>query len=282
MSSEDESDPQRDDAGVTSQEEHTTGEHDTSDRDVGDHDAGHDTEGHDTDDHGASEHTAGEQRAGRTRRIRLPGNLVVAAAAFLVVALAFAGWFGVSWWRSSSGGAADIANARDNALQAGQSAVMTLVSLDYRKPKQSLQRWQDVTTGQTREDVKGNLAAYQKSLKQAETITKPELLDAALSELHPDKGEAVLLAALQINVRQKGGESTTKPMRLEATLKRVDNTWKVSGVGQVPIQQGDGQQGGGQQGGGSGSQGDSGNQDGSGDQGNSGDQGQQPQEGSGN
>lgn len=173
---------------------------------------------------------AGNEPAARRR---LPSTLVVVALALVVVTAAFAAWFGVSWWRASADGSDDLAATRDEVLQAGQTAIVTFNSLDYHDPDKAFDRWLKVSTGPAHKEVKGNLAQYKKQLTQAKVVTTAKTLDAGVSQLEAQEGKAVVLAAVEVTVRQGDQQPATKQIRLEGEMTKVGEDWKLSGIGQV-------------------------------------------------
>src|SRR5262249_59639452 len=73
--------------------------------------------------------------------------LLVVSVALAVVAAACAAWFGLSWLRAADSGALGLAQARDQALQAGELEVLNLNTLNYRTVHQGLAIWLDSSTG---------------------------------------------------------------------------------------------------------------------------------------
>ncbi|MQA12107.1 MAG: hypothetical protein GEU98_26945 [Pseudonocardiaceae bacterium] len=173
----------------------------------------------------------------KDRRPRLPSNIVVAALALLVVTAAFAAWFGISWWRAAADDSAELAQTRDDALRAGQSAIATFNTLDYRKPDEGFDRWEQASTGPAHDEIKKNRKTNKKQLQQAKAITTAKVLEGAVSELEADKGKATVLAAVEVSVRPQGQQASTKQIRLEAEMTRTNDGWKLSGIRQVEVAQ---------------------------------------------
>lgn len=128
---------------------------------------------------------------------------------------------------------ADLASARDHdeVANAANKAIAVMNTLDYRDVDASLAEWADVTTGDLHEEIAGIDPAL---LVEAKSVSEGTVVSAAVRELDPRAGTATVLAAVQVSVSTQGQEATDRHQRMEATLRRTDEGWKLDGLGQVP------------------------------------------------
>jgi len=153
--------------------------------------------------------------------------LVVAAAAFAAIS----GW---SW--ASAPRASSQAAVRDQALQAGEQAVLNFNTLDYRHVAAGLKLWEQSSTGALRASIVAGQASFTKDIAQARTLTSARILDGALTSLNARAGSAAIIVAIQITVTPATGSADVKQSRLEGVLTRTRSGWKLSSLTQVPVQ----------------------------------------------
>jgi Mce-associated membrane protein len=171
----------------------------------------------------------GTQHDGRWQR----DPLLVTAAVLLVVVVAFAAWAGSSWL--SAPRASGDAQIRDQALRAGEQAVLNFNTLDYRTVGQGVKLWEQSSTGSLHDEVVAGQAAFEQQIVQAKTVTTAKILDGALTGLNAQAGRASVIVALQITVTPATGSAATKQSRLAGQLIRTPSGWKLSALGQVPV-----------------------------------------------
>jgi Mce-associated membrane protein len=171
----------------------------------------------------------GGQHVGRWQR----DPLLVTAAALLVAAVAFAAWSGSSWL--SAPRASGDAQIRDQALRAGEQAVLNFNTLDYRTVGKGVKLWEQSSTGSLHDEVVAGQAAFEQQIVQAKTVTTAKILDGALTGLNAQAGRASVIVALQITVTPATGSAATKQSRLAGQLIRTPSGWKLSALGQVPV-----------------------------------------------
>ncbi len=159
--------------------------------------------------------------------------LLVTASVLLAAAVAFAAWSGWSWV-SAPRVSAD-AHVRDQALRAGEQAVLNFNTLDYRTVSQGLKLWAQSSTGSLHNEVVAGQASFEQQIVQAKTITTAKILDGALTGLNVRAGTAGVIVALQITVTPVHGTAATKQSRLAGQLTRTPSGWKLSALGQVPV-----------------------------------------------
>ena len=159
--------------------------------------------------------------------------LIVTASALLAAAAVFAAFTGWAWLSAPRASAA--APNRDEALRAGEQAVLNFNTLDYRRVDQGLTLWAQSSTGALHRQVVAGRTAFEQQVRQARTVTTAKILDAALTSLNIGTGTARIIVALQITVLPATGTPVTKESRLAGELNRTPTGWKLSALGQVPV-----------------------------------------------
>jgi Mce-associated membrane protein len=153
----------------------------------------------------------------------------------VVLALAFAGWAGVTWWQASRDDSLAYATARDEVLATGRAQVATLTTLDYHDVDAGIDSWLAVSTGGLRDELAATDAATRKQLAANATVATGRVLDAAVSELDTRSGSAKLLVSVEISTVKDGSPLAAKHNRFVAGMSRVDGGWKLSALDQVPL-----------------------------------------------
>ena len=153
----------------------------------------------------------------------------------LVVALAFAGWGGWTWWQASRDDSLAYATARDEVLAAGREQVATLTTLDYHDVDGGIDKWLAVSTGGLRDELAATDATVREQLADNATVATGRVLDAAVSELDARAGSAKLLVSVEISTAKDGSPPLSKRNRFVAGMSRVDGVWKLSALDQVPL-----------------------------------------------
>ncbi len=151
----------------------------------------------------------------------------------VVLAAAFAGWAGWSWYSAAHSGPPASAQLRDQVLQAGEQAVQNFNTLDYRKVAQGLSLWEQSSTGTLHDEIMAGRAQFVRQIQQTKTVTTARILDGALTSL--TARTASIIVAGQITVTPASGSPVTKQSRLAGRLTRTQAGWKLSALGQVPV-----------------------------------------------
>lgn len=157
----------------------------------------------------------------------------IAAWTLLLAALVFAAWSGWSWL--SAPRASGDAQARDQAMQAGEQAVLNFNTLDYRRVAQGLNLWEQSSTGALRGEIVASRPAFEREIRQAKTISTATVLDAALTALNLRAGTASIIVAVAVTVTPAHGAAAIKYSRLAGQLTRTAHGWKLSALSQVPV-----------------------------------------------
>jgi Mce-associated membrane protein len=167
---------------------------------------------------------------------RLADPLVASAAALVLIAAAFAGWSGWSWYSAAhSGGDTALSGVRDQALQDGEQAIQNFNTLDYRNVAQWISLWEQSSAGTLRSEIVAGRAAFESEVRQARTDTSARILDGALTALNARAGTATIITAVQLTVVPATGSPAVKQERLAGQLVRTRSGWKLSSLGQVPV-----------------------------------------------
>jgi Mce-associated membrane protein len=159
--------------------------------------------------------------------------LLTTACALLAAAVVFAAWAGWSWLTAPRASAA--AAVRDQALRAGEQAVLNFNTLDYRTVDQGLNLWEQSSTGTLHAEIAAGRSAFAKQITQAKSVTSAKILDAALTRLNAGAGTASIIVAMQITVTTGKASAATKQSRQEGVLTRTRSGWKLSSLEQVPV-----------------------------------------------
>ncbi|MGW7095612.1 nuclear transport factor 2 family protein [Streptomyces sp. NPDC054874] len=172
---------------------------------------------------------AGAARAG-TRN-----PLVVAALALAVCAAGAAGWGGWLRYEATHDDAASFAQARDDALAAGEQAVQNMNTLDHRSLENGLDSWEQSTTGDLHSQLVDGRDAFAEQIAAAKTVSTAKVLSGAVIELDQRAGRAGVMVALRVTVTAPKGEPAVKESRLLGSLTRTVDGWKLSALGQAPV-----------------------------------------------
>jgi Mce-associated membrane protein len=153
----------------------------------------------------------------------------------VVLALVFAGWGGFTWWQASRDDTLAYATARDEVLAVGRTQVATLTTLDYHDVDAGIEKWLAVSTGGLRDELAATDAETRERLAANATVATGRVVDAAVSELDTRAGSAQLLVSVEISTAKDGSPPSAKRNRFVAGMSRVDGTWKLSALDQVPL-----------------------------------------------
>ncbi|MFE0023204.1 hypothetical protein [Amycolatopsis sp. NPDC059021] len=166
---------------------------------------------------------------------RPPSRLLVGgAAAFALAALIVAAVFGVRWWVVASGDNADLARSRDAVVRAGATAIKAYTEVDYQNLDKFFNQQKAVSSDEMAKQLSQLEPTYRKALTEAKTKVSTTVQDIGVEELDDHQGKASFLAAISTQVTQ-GDKSSAKALRLEVSMTRVGQDWKLSGIDNVPL-----------------------------------------------
>ncbi|MGW0780966.1 nuclear transport factor 2 family protein [Streptomyces sp. NPDC002913] len=169
-------------------------------------------------------------------RVRTTTNpLRAAAVALTAVAAVAAGWGGWSRYDAAHDASAAYAQARDDALAAGEQAVQNMNTLDHAKLADGLDSWEDSTTGDLHKQLVDGRDAFVKQIEEARTVSTAKVLSGAVTELDDRAGKAGVMVALRVTVTAPEGEPAVKESRMLGQLTRTSEGWKLSALGQAPV-----------------------------------------------
>lgn len=174
---------------------------------------------------------SGDETAGLAhapRAVRTANPLLIVSVTLAVIAAACAGFFGLSWLRAADSGTAPLAQARDQALQAGELEIVNLNTLDYRIVHRGLAIWLASCTGQLHKYFAANEAVFARDVVKTKAITTAKILDAALTKLDMATGTATIIAAVEVTVILPTGGPTVKTESEQGQLVRTPAGWKLS------------------------------------------------------
>ncbi|MEU0303965.1 nuclear transport factor 2 family protein [Streptomyces sp. NPDC006175] len=161
--------------------------------------------------------------------------LRAAAVALTVAAAVAAGWGGWSHYDAAHDDSAAYAQARDDALAAGEQAVQNMNTLDHARLAQGLDSWEDSTTGDLHKQLVDGRDAFVEQIEAARTVSTAEVLSGAVTELDDREGKAGVMVALRVTVTAPEGDPAVKESRMLGQLTRTPGGWKLSALGQAPV-----------------------------------------------
>lgn len=128
----------------------------------------------------------------------------------------------------------EFARARDEVTEFARHAVAVMNTLDHRTLDEDLEAWAEVTTGALREEVTSLGADQRRQLADARSVTEGQVLSVAVRELDVRAATATVLAAVEVSVSTAGTEATPRYQRVEASLSRTDQGWRLTALAKVP------------------------------------------------
>ncbi len=155
---------------------------------------------------------------------------VLVLAVLAVLACAGAGWFGLSWYRAAHDESLELAATRDVVLREAQQVAVNLNTLDFERVEQTLDQWEQSSTGQVAEEYRRNRESYARAMTEARAKTEARVLEAAVAELDPRAGTALVLVAADVTVTAQQGAPTVQRQRLQIGMTRTGQGWKASAL----------------------------------------------------
>jgi Mce-associated membrane protein len=151
-------------------------------------------------------------------------RLRLLAVGAVLVALALAAFAGLQAHR-----AAATADARADALAAAQTRVPDLLSYDKATLDDDLGRALDQTTGSFTDDYEQILTDVVEPTAQRRGISTHASISAA-GVVSGDRNEVVVLLFLTQTTTAKGDRSSVSGSRVEVTMERSGDDWKIAGL----------------------------------------------------
>jgi Mce-associated membrane protein len=116
---------------------------------------------------------------------------------------------------------------------AGRQSVVTLMSLDFNKAKEDVQRIIDNSTGDFRDDFKNQADDFIKVAQESKVVTEVTVNTAAVESMSDDSA-VVLVSASSRVTNSAGAKQEPRSWRLSVGLKRDGGQIKMSKVEFVP------------------------------------------------
>jgi Mce-associated membrane protein len=165
------------------------------------------------------------------RRWRHP--VLLGAIALLVAAVAVAVWFGVAWIQAGNDPSLTRAKARDEVSRVAEQSIITFHTLDYRNVDEGLSRWEAASVGPLHDEVIGRRQSSKQAIEAAKTVTTGAVKSLAVTDLNEFEGTATVIAAVEVTVTPDGKQPERKFLRIQGSLQRTGDGWKLSGIGPV-------------------------------------------------
>lgn len=157
--------------------------------------------------------------------------LVVAVVA--VVALAAAGWFGVSWAWVAHDKSLALGMDRDAVLRDAQRDTLNLNTLDYRQVQDGLTLWEQSAAGSLLTQLRANRSTYARAITASTTISIARVLDAAVASLDERSGTAQVFVGVDVTSQSEQGDPGCAHRRVRLEMIRTGDTWKVGTLAPV-------------------------------------------------
>jgi Mce-associated membrane protein len=191
--------------------------------------AGSDT---DDDDKDVAEEPADAEPVRKRRRWRAARILKALAAALAVACTAALVTLSVLMVLDHRHQAADQQRRAEYAAAARQS-VVTLMSLDFNKAKEDVQRIIDNSTGEFKDDFKNQAEDFIKVAQESKVVTEVTVNVTAVESMSDDSA-VVLVSASSRVTNSAGAKQEPRSWRLAVALKRDGGLLKMSKVEFVP------------------------------------------------
>jgi len=158
-------------------------------------------------------------------RRRMP---MIAAVAAIVLIVCFAG---ASVYM--------VFQHRDNAqhhqreaafVEGAKHGVLNMISLNYNKAKEDVQRVIDSSTGQFKDDFQRSANDFIAVVTQSKTITEGTVNAAAIESMEEDSAVVLVAATSQVTNAPAGKDEPPKVWRLKVTVAEVGGQYKMSKV----------------------------------------------------
>ena len=178
----------------------------------------------------APESSAEETDAGRpARRPRLTAALgawVAAAVAMVLVGILIGLSAFIVWNR---GAQREIAEHKAAFVAAANQGVVNLLSMDFTKGDEDLQRLIDSTTGEFRDDFERSRGDFLTVLRSSKVTTTAEVKTSAVEELYRDSAVVLVAAGSEVS-NTAAAKQPPRAWRLRVTVSRDGDQIKMSKV----------------------------------------------------
>jgi Mce-associated membrane protein len=172
-----------------------------------------------------------DEAPARRRRLRRPGLKVLAAALVVVLSLGLLGASGWMIWQHRQTVAEQQRSAEFAA--AARQGVVTLMSLNFSRAKEDVQRIIDNTTGDFKKDFEGQAGDFTKVAQDSKVITEATVNATAVQSMTQDTATVLIAVTTRVsNVASK--EQAPRSWRLAVDVARDGGQIKLAKVEFVP------------------------------------------------
>lgn len=174
-----------------------------------------------------------EAETSKRRRLRMPRIRwkIVAAVVAVVLILAFGATSGYMVWQHRLAEQDRQETAEFTA--AARQSVVTLMSLDFNRAKEDVQRIIDNSTGQFKQDFEAQAEDFTNVAKESKVVTEVTVNTAALTS-KTDNNATALVSATSRVTNTAGANQEPRSWRLKVDLVREGDQIKMSKVEFVP------------------------------------------------
>ena len=177
----------------------------------------------------AADSTSGSAKV--RRRVPRPGWKALAATVVVLCTLGFLAVSGLMLWKHQD--AEKLRQQQAEYAAAARQSVVTLMSLDFNKAEEDVQRIIDNSTGQFKTDFESQAADFVKVAKDSKVITEVSVNSTAVESMS-DEDAQVLVAASSRVTNTAGAQQEPRTWRLSVSLEREGDQIKMAKVEFVP------------------------------------------------
>jgi Mce-associated membrane protein len=169
-------------------------------------------------------------RMARWRR-RLTSLPAIAKAAAVVLICAFAGISGYMMWQDRE--ATQREHREANFVAGARQGIVNMISLDFNRAKEDVQRVIDSSTGQFRDDFQQRAKDFTSVVEQSKVVTQGTVTAAAVESMD-EHSASVLVAATSRITNSAGAKDEPRMWRLRVVVTEEGGQYKMSKVDFVP------------------------------------------------
>lgn len=189
------------------------------------------TEKEEVSDETPEDGEAQSEPARSRRRLRMPPLSVAWKVAVILLICAFAAASGYMMWNRHE---VTERNQRAASFVAGaRQGVVNLISMDFNKAKEDVQRVIDSSTGQFHDDFQARAKDFTTVVEQSKVVTQGTVNAAAVQAINGDFA-LVLVAATSHITNAAGAKDEPRNWRLKVTVKDDGGQYKMSNVEFIP------------------------------------------------
>jgi len=163
--------------------------------------------------------------------LRMPQGSTLALAAAVVVLCALLSLTGLMIWHHHDAQQRAVRQAEFSA--AARQGVINLMSLDFTKGDQDIQRLIDSTTGSFRDDFQKSKNDFLNVMKDSKVVSQAEVKATGVQTMSDDSALVLVSAASQVS-NSASAKQSPRAWRLAVTITRDGGQLKMSKVEFVP------------------------------------------------